>query len=385
MLLAQKGYRVLLLDRAHFPSDMMSTLVIWHPGVAQLKKWGFLKWVQDSGCPPLRLVRFDVGDFAITGSPPPLGDVADAFAPRRTVLDKILVDAAVEAGAEFRESFSVQEIIFDGSKVTGIRGRGKNGAAVAEAAQIVVGADGPNSLVARTVNSPTYNEKPATACYYYSFWSGVPLLIEGQELYPREGRIIGAWPTNGGLTLIVVGWRREEFTNFRENVERNFLETLRQFAPGLAGRVEKGNREERFVGTAGIPNFFRKPYGPGWALVGDAGYHKDPVTAQGISDAFQHAELLAEAIDDDLSKRKSHQVAFGDYEQRRNDDVIHRYELTCDLATLAAPPPEMLKLFDALRHNQREADRYFGAVFGTLPIPEFFSAENLQRIIRAGQ
>lgn len=383
MLLARKGYRVLLVDKATFPSDIMSTLVIWQQGVARLKRWGLLKRVVESNCPPMRRIRFDVGDFAITGSPPPADGVAEAYCPRRTVLDKILVDAAVEAGAELRESFSVQEIVLEGGCVKGIRGRSRGGTAVTELARIIIGADGLHSFVARTVQPLTYNEKPALACYYYSYWSGVPL--QGQELYPRDGRIIGAMPTNDGLTLIVVGWTYGEFSEFRADIEGNFLKTLRQLAPGLADRVQDGKREERFVGTADVSNFFRKPYGLGWALVGDAGYHKDPVTAQGITDAFQHADLLADAIDCGFSGRQPLQEALADYERRRNEDVIHRYQFTCDLATLAPPPPEMRTLFEALRRNQAEADRYFGTVAGTVPIPEFFARENIERIIRAAQ
>ncbi len=381
-LLARKGYRVLLVDKATFPSDIISTLVIWHPGVARLKRWGLLKKVVESNCPPMRRVRFDVGDFAITGWPPPADGVAETYCPRRTVLDKILVDAAVEAGAELRESFSVQEIVLEGGCVKGIRGRSRSGSTVTEAGRIIIGADGLHSLVARTIQPPTYNEKPPLACWYYTYWSGIP--PQGLELYPRDGRMIGAFPTNDGLVLIVVAWIVKEFGEFRADIERNYLKTL-ELAPELAARVRNGKREERFVGTADVPNFFRKPYGLGWALVGDAGYHKDPVTGQGITDAFQHAELLAEAIDAGLSGRQPLQEALADYERRRNEDVIHRYQLACDLATLAPPPPEMRRLFEALRSNQAEADRYFGTLAGTVPIPEFFAPENIERIIRAAQ
>ena len=383
MLLARKGYRVLLVDKATFPSDMMSTLVIWQPGVARLKRWGLLNKVVESNCPPLRTMRFDVGDFAITGSAPPADGVADAYCPRRTVLDKILVDAAVEAGAELREGFAVQEIVIEGGCVRGIRGHSKNGSTVTETARIVIGADGPHSLVARTVQAPTYNEVPPLTCYYYSYWSGVA--NRGQEIYTREGRILGAWPTNDGLTLVVVVWTKSEFGEVRADIEGSFLKALRQLTPELADRVQQGKREERFVGTAELPNFFRKPYGSGWTLVGDAGYHKDPATAQGITDAFHHAELLAEAIDAGFSGKQPLEEALAEYERRRNEDAIPRYQLACDLARLAVPPPEMQRLFSALRNNQGEADRFFGALAGTVPIPEFFAPENVEQVTRAAQ
>lgn len=383
MLLARKGYRVLLVDRATFPSDIISTHVIWQPGVAQLKRWGLLKRVAASNCPAVCRNIFDVGDFAIAGSPPAADGVAEAYCPRRTVLDKILVDAAVEAGAELRENFSVQEIIVEAGRVKGIRGRSRSGSTVTEASRIIIGADGLHSLMARTIQSPTYNDQPPLACYYYSYWTGVP--VQDIEYYARDGRVVVALPTNDRLALIGVGWTAKEFSEFRADIEGNYLKTLRELTPELADRVQRGKREERFVGTADLPNFFRKPYGSGWALVGDAGYHKDPVTAQGITDAFQHAELLADAIDAGFSGRQPLQDALADYERRRNEDVIHRYQLACDFARLAPPSPEMRRLFEALRSNQDETDRFFGIFAGTVPIPEFFSPENMQRVIAGAQ
>ena len=381
MLLARKGYKVLLLDRATFPSDTMSTCYIWQPGVACLKRWGVLENIARSNCPPVQRLRFDLGEFAFSGSPPAADGVRDTYCPRRTVLDKILVDAAQEAGAEMREKFSVQELVIEDGHVKGIRGRGSNGSMVNESARITVGADGMHSFVARAVAAPTYNEKPPLTCWYYSFWSDVPL----QELegYPRTSRWIVAVPTNDGLTLIVLAWTNKEFTQFRADIEGNFLKTLREFGPGLAHRVESGRREERFVGTADLPNFFRKPYGLGWALVGDAGYHKDPIAAQGVTDAFREAELLADAIDAGLSGRQPLQDALAGYERRRNEEVIHRYELSCNFATLAPLSPEMQALFGALRYDQPAADRFFGTLAGTVPVPEFFAPENVTRLVRA--
>src|SRR5690349_11462940 len=123
MLLARKGYRVLLLDRASFPSDTLSVHYIHQPGVAALARWGLLETVIATGCPPVRQQRIDLGPFALVGAPSPADGIADAYAPRRTVLDTILIEAAAAAGAEVRQRFSVQEILMDGERVTGIRGR----------------------------------------------------------------------------------------------------------------------------------------------------------------------------------------------------------------------------------------------------------------------
>ena len=137
------------------------------------------------------------------------------------------------------------------------------------------------------------------------------------------------------------------------------------------------------MGTGFLPNLFRKPYGAGWALVGDAGYVKDPATAQGITDSFSHAELLAGAIDSGLSGRRGMTEALADYERRRNEEVLPMFEHTTQLARLAPPPPELVRLLAALRGNRAEAGRFLGTVTGTVSIPEFFSPENVGRIVAA--
>jgi 2-polyprenyl-6-methoxyphenol hydroxylase-like FAD-dependent oxidoreductase len=382
MLLARKGYRVLLLDKAGFPSDTLSTHYIQLPGVARLKHWGLLDKVAATNCPPARQQIFDVGPFALVGAPPSAGGVADAYAPRRRVLDNILVAAAVEAGAELREHFTVSELVMDGERVTGIRGHALGGALVSEEAPIVIGADGLRSFVAHIVEAPTYHTRPALTCAYYSYWSDVP--VEAAELYPRQERMIITVPTNDHQALVIVYWPHAAFHQVRDDIEGNFMQAL-DLAPSFAERVRNGKRSERFQGTADLPFFFRKPYGPGWALVGDAGYYKDPITAQGISDAFRDAELLAEAVDAGLGGRRPFGEALASYEQNRNEAVMPIYEFTHQLAALAPPPPEMQQLFGALRYDQKETDRFFGTIAGTVPIPEFFAPENLGRIMAGMQ
>jgi 2-polyprenyl-6-methoxyphenol hydroxylase-like FAD-dependent oxidoreductase len=381
MLLARKGYRVLLVDRASFPSDTISSHYIQQTGIAQLARWGLLEKVQASNCPPIRRVSFDFGPFTLVGSPPPTAEgIAHAYGPRRTVLDKILVDAAVAAGAELREGFSVQKLLTDGDSVSGILGQSEGGLPITEKARIIIGADGKHSLVARTVHAAVYNEKPPLECMYYAYWSGVP--IEDIEFYFQEGWAIVAMPTNDGLTNLVVTRKEEKFHEFRADIEGHFWKTL-AFAPGLEERIRNGKREERFLGMADLSNFFRKPYGAGWALVGDAGYHKDPATGQGITDAFRDAELLADAIDQGFSGRRPLPEALANYEQQRNAAAFSIYELVCQIATLEAPTPDVTQLYYALRENQPETDRFFGTIAGTVSIPEFFAPENIQRIIES--
>jgi flavin-dependent dehydrogenase len=370
LLLARKGYRVLLVDRTTFPDDTLSTHMIWPPGAARLARWGLLDRVAASNCPAMRRVSFDVGEFALAGTPPPMEGTAEIFAPRRTRLDKILVDAAAEAGADVREGFAVQELVTPDGRVTGIRGGGKAGPTVVETARLVIGADGVHSIVARSVEAPAYHAKPPLACWYYTYWSGVA--GDGVEYYVRPGRVFGILPTNDGLACIPTAWTRAEFPAYRADIEGNYLKTL-ALAPAVAERVRRGKREERFYGTADVPNYFRKPFGPGWALVGDAGYHKDPVTAQGITDAFHTAELLAEAIDEGFSGRRPLEDALADYQRRRDAALLPMYDFTCQMATLEPPTPDFQALLDRLRGTQAGMNRFFGALAGTVSIPEFFA------------
>jgi flavin-dependent dehydrogenase len=400
MLLARKGCRVLLVDRDTFPSDAISTHFIQRPGIAHLKSWGLLDKLKATGCPPVRkLVKSwglrdeltagpasplkpsgrgeDAGVVSLTFCPTPSDDLAEGYVPRRKIIDQILACAAVEAGAELRTGFSVREILCDGDRVVGIRGRQRNAAIVTEHARLVIGADGMRSMLARAVQAPVYHAKPTLTCYYYSYWSGVRL--EGAETYRLGRRAITAMPTHDGLACIATICPREWLAEFRSDIEGNYLKTI-GLAPGLAERVSQGRREERIVGAADLPNFFRKPYGPGWALVGDAGCHKDPFLGLGISDAFRDSELLAAAIDDGFSERRPLDEALAEYERRRNQAVTESYELACKAAALPPVTPRTIEFMAALKENPVEVDRFF-RIGEEVPSSEFYSAENLRRIL----
>jgi len=376
MLLASKGYRVLAVDRAVFPSDTLSTLLIHAPGVAALRRWGLLDEVLASNCPPIERYSFDFGSFTLSGSPRPAEGVAIACAPRRTVLDTILVEAARRAGVEVRERFNVDEVIVEDGAVVGIRGHGRDGGSVLERARLVVGADGRNSLVAKAVRPEQYNVKPKLQWAYYTFWHDLP--TDGVETVIRPDRGWGAFPTNHGLTLVIVGWPRAEADAFRADIEGNYLKTL-ELAPDFAERVRRATRAERFTG-GGVPNFLRKPYGPGWALVGDAGYLKDPITAQGISDAFRDAELCAHAVDQVFAQDRAFGDAMEEYHRTRDAHVLPIYELTTQLATLEPLPPQMQQLFGTLAGNQAAMDAFVSVVAGTISPADFFDPANLQRL-----
>ncbi|HTQ23854.1 MAG TPA: FAD-dependent monooxygenase [Candidatus Binataceae bacterium] len=381
MLLARAGHRVLLVDRAEFPSDIMSTHYIHQPGVARLKRWGLLDAVLATNCPPIERIRLDAGPLALESSPVPYEDTEIALCPRRMLLDKILFDAAARAGAEIRDAFTVEALTWESGCVSGIRGRDLRGAKEhREHARIVIGADGPWSAVARAVEAPEYETVSALTCGYYSYFSGVRL--NACEVHPRPGCTALGFATNDALTCIAVERPKAEFEAWRSDIEGGFFKAL-EAAPDLYERVRAGFREERFAGTGGIANYFRRPYGPGWALVGDAGYHKDPITGFGITDALRDAELLAEAAGAGLAGREPMEQALARYESARNAASMELYRFTCELARLEGPSPMLLALMPALAGNDADTRRFMGTVATTVALSEFYAPNNLMRIMRA--
>jgi 2-polyprenyl-6-methoxyphenol hydroxylase-like FAD-dependent oxidoreductase len=372
MLLARRGHRVLLVDRATFPSDALSTHYIHQTGIAHLKRWGLLPRIAAAGAPAIRRYMLDTGSFALHGAPTPIDGVADGYSLRRTVLDSILVNAAAEAGAELRQRFPVDGLVREGGRVVGVRAGERT-----ERARIVIGADGLGSVVARAARAPEYNDQGTLTCAYYTYWSGLPM--EGVELYPRDGRMIVAAPTNDGQVVTIVLWPRARFHEIRADVEGHFMRALAE-APGLLERAQRAARTDRFRGTGRLPNVYRRAHGDGWALVGDAGYHKDPILALGISDAFRDAELLADAVDGGLTGRSPLADALTAYEARRNELSAAGFQMTVDFAHLQ-PPPLIRQLWSALRDKPEDTNRLFGTIAGTVPADEFFAPDNLARIL----
>jgi len=205
------------------------------------------------------------------------------------------------------------------------------------------------------------------AVAYYSYWSGFP--ADGARWAVRPRRAAGALSTNDGLTMVVAAWPAAEFQAMKKDLERNYLAVLRSvFGDRLAG----ARREERLAG-GGAANHFRTPYGPGWALVGDAGYLKDPVTAQGITDAFHDAELCTQAVDETFTGRRTWTEAMAGYQRRRDTRVLPLYEFTTQIGDLAEPPPpEFLHLLGAIAGNQDAMDQFASVFAGTLSPAEFF-------------
>jgi flavin-dependent dehydrogenase len=378
MLLARHGHRVLLLDRGVIPSDVHLGHFIHRHGPKRLADWGLLEKVVGTNCPPLTTHLTDFGDFPLIGRDIRAGNVAWGYGPRRRQLDKVLVEAAMEAGAEFRPNFLVEDCTWDDDRVTGIRGRDlRTRTGCTERAPITIGADGRHSTLARAVHAPSYEETPPLACWYFSYWSGVP--TEGFEWYLRKNRAIFGFLTNDNLFAIFIGWPIDEFNSVKANIEGQFMRVVDQI-PGFAERVRSGRREERFYGAADMPNFLRRPFGPGWAPVGDAGCHKDPIKAHGICDAFRDADLLATATHEGLAGQCPLDDALTGYERQRNQATIAEYRENIAAAKFTPISPELLQLRLAVRGNQEETNRFVMALEGWISHEEYFGPENVKRI-----
>jgi flavin-dependent dehydrogenase len=356
MLLARRGARVLLVDRATFPSNIPHGHFIHRHGPKRLQRWGLLDRVAAASTPVTSMLT-DFGDFPLVAHDLVVDGVAWGYGPRRTALDTILVNAAVDSGVEVREGFNVDEFLIENDRMVGIRGRGSNGAQVEERGIITVGADGRNSHLARAVRADVYNHAPPILSYYFSYWSGVT--AEDFELYTRpvQRRAVFSHRTGDGLFAVFVGFPAGDLHEMRADIEASFLSVLDSMGD-LGERVRAGSREERFYGASDLSNFYRKPYGPGWALVGDAGLHKDPYLALGICDALRDAEFLAEAIGDGLDGKQAMEDALAGFEQRRNDASGTDYAENLMAARLEPLPDQVYALRAAMRHDRGATTRF---------------------------
>jgi flavin-dependent dehydrogenase len=370
MLLARAGHRVALVDRTTFPSDTMSTHFLWQRGAARLQRWGLLDQLQACGCAPTEEITFDVGAVQLVGLGPAVDGVQATFCPRRTVLDTLLVEAAVEAGAELIDGFVVDDVQWNSGRVAGVRGHRRGTPSKTLPARVVVGADGLHSRIAERVDARPYREHPTLTGVYYSYWSGLADL--GAAFHSRPGRLILTWPTNNDQTCIYVAWPTTEVSSVKRDVDAHFHAAL-GLVPGLREAVASGRREQRFTGTDHLPNLYRVSAGPGWALVGDAGHHKDPSTGMGMTDAFAAAELLFDSLHAGLTGEHSLDDALSEYQRRRDAVTANGYELTLRTARLAPLSPRLESFYRDAADRTDVIEQIFGVLGGSVPTDDVFS------------
>jgi flavin-dependent dehydrogenase len=345
MLLARLGHDVVVVDQASFPSDTVSTHSIARSGVVQLRRWRLLDAVLDSGAPAIRQVTFNAGGEAISRTIKDKSGVDCLVAPRRYVLDTLLVTAAERAGAEVRPGVTVTGVRRDGrGRVVGVDGHDRAGAPVELGARWVVGADGLRSRVARSVGAAITEAGPAGGAVQYAYYAGIPW--RGIEFVVAERSFAGVFPTHDGQACIWVCTPAADAKAVRRRTRSRveaFDQLLERSAPQLAERLRQARRTSPVQGMLRQPNQLRQAFGPGWALVGDAGYYRDAITAYGISDAFRDAELLAVALDQALGADAEEATALAAYQQQRDQALAEIFELTCRLA--AYPPvPAFIEL-----------------------------------------
>jgi flavin-dependent dehydrogenase len=367
MLLARLGHDVAVVDQASFPSDTVSTHSIARSGVVQLHRWGLLDEVLDSGAPAIRQVTFNAGGESVRQTIKHKAGVDLVVAPRRYVLDTLLATAAQRAGTQVRPGVTVTGLRRDGrGRVRGVFGHDHAGAPVELGARWVVGADGLRSRVARSVGAALTETGRAGGAAQYAYYAGVPW--DGIEFFVAERFFAGVFPTHDGQACIFVCTPAADAGAVRREAGSRveaFDQLLERSAPELAERLRHARRTSPVLGVLRQPNQLRQAFGPGWALVGDAGYYRDAITAYGISDAFRDAELLAVALDRALSADAEEEAAaLVRYQQQRDQALREIFEITC---RLAAYPP--MSAFVELQKQLGGAIDKQSAALAARPVP----------------
>ena len=331
MLLARRGLKVLVLERSRPGSDTLSTHAMMRGGVVQLRRWGLLDQIIAAGTPPIRRTRFHYCDETVTVSIKPAAGVDALFAPRRTLLDRVLADAAISSGADVRFGVDVTGLERHPSgRVVGVVGRDRRGEPVRALARIVIGADGVRSLVAREAGAAIVRTGVGSGAIVYGHWTRVD--VDGYEWYYRPGVSAGLIPTNAGETCVFAGAPTTRFRrDIAGDVTAGYLHLLKE-ATGADPRLTGTVPPQRLRVHVGQPAFARQAWGPGWALVGDAGQFVDPLSTHGMTDALRDAELLTNAVADILDGADEAR-ALGAYQAQRDRIAGPMFGVVDQLAT----------------------------------------------------
>jgi flavin-dependent dehydrogenase len=326
MLLARAGARVLMVDRAAYGADTLSTHALMRGAVLQLHRWGVLPAIVAAGTPAVHSTTFSYSHQDVTVAIEPRFGVNALYAPRRALLDRVLVDAATGSGADVSYGARVDDVITDD------RGRVRGVIAIVGGARrrieadIVIGADGLHSTIAQRVGASRIAAGRHSTGVLYGYWNDLP--VDGYTWWFRTSGSIGTIPTNDGAACVFVSVPSERFQDeISDGTRAAFRRLTRVVSPTFDARLEEARQVEPLRGFGGHVGFIKRSTGPGWALVGDAGYFKDPLTAHGITDALRDAELLARAI------IQGTDAALIDYEMTRNDLSHRLFELTDEIAS----------------------------------------------------
>lgn len=325
MLLARQGHSVLLIDRVAMPSDTLSTHAVLRTGVLQLKRWGLAEAVMAAGAPAIRQIVLGFGDQRIPFDVKDEYGVDHLFAPRRFLLDGLLVEAATQSGADFHDRCRMTDVIRHGNRVTGV----EVDDGIPIRARFVIGADGFRSRVAERVGAAVLAEHPPSNAVNYAYFTGLD--VDGFWFQFTPGVNAGMIPTNGGV-CVFVGRSASRLVDWRRDPDAEFRELMSEAGADLAARVDGATRVSEFRGTPGLAGVVRQACGPGWALVGDAAYTKDPISAHGISQALRDAEFCARAVDRTVRGLATESEAMAEYQSARASLESGMFEAARELA-----------------------------------------------------
>ncbi|WP_320670578.1 NAD(P)/FAD-dependent oxidoreductase [Patulibacter defluvii] len=334
--LARSGRRVVALDRGRFPSDTLSTHLLWPSTVAELAALGVLPAVEALGAPRLPWALAGGAGVQLRGRFRPVDGIGHALCVRRPGMDAALVATARAAGAEVRERARVTGLVRDrDGRVAGVRWRhaGGDGGERELRAPLVIGADGRRSLVAREVGAeqPYRSSVSGRACYF-GYWEDPHEGWRDTAAQWRDGPELGtAFPCDGGLVLALLQPPVARVAAFRADLEGEYRATIARIGP-MAERLAGARLVGRVRSATGIASYFRRSAGPGWALAGDAGHFKDPVTAQGIRDALRYGRELGAAAAPLLDDPAALDPALRAWERRRERECLEVYQWTNGLA-----------------------------------------------------
>ncbi len=340
MLLARAGLDVLVVDRSSYGADTLSTHALMRAGVLQLHRWGVLDAIVAAGTPAVRVSTFTHDGASVPVPVKPAGGVDALYAPRRTVLDPILVDGARVAGAVVEYGTTVTGVTRDArGRVDGVNGRDPTGRAVQHRARWVIGADGFRSAIADAVAAPIERRGTAATACIYGYWP--ELETDGYEWIFRPNACAGLIPTNGNQTCVFVVATPARIG--RGGIEV-FHDVMRTASPALAYRLHSARLPVGLRTFGGVTGYMRVPYGPGWALVGDAGYWKDPISAHGLTDALRDAELVARAVAAVALDGVTETDAFDHFHETRNRVSLRLFDVVDTIAAMRWTDAEIVDL-----------------------------------------
>ena len=384
MLLARKGYNVLLVDKSIFPRDANSNHLIWPRGMSYLNRWGLADHILKSS-PHHKNIEINIEGINLSGSVP-LQDVKQRFlklhgnddgaidyycCPRRYFLDEYLLNASKDSGVDVREGVTFKKTIVEDSRVTGIVARGAKGEEFQAKAKIVIGADGRFSNLAKDVGAKTKDYRELSTFAYYSYFSNINKEYASIDKKGRLGTAIV--PTQNNTHMVLAYGPTAWWNDFKKDPEKNFFDIFRFCAPDIAKLVENGKRTENFKASAIMPSFQRELFGLGWALVGDAASFKDPVSAIGITHSFRDAELITSFLHRTLSGEMSMESALAQYQEVRANDYEDYFDFVCKNAEMNSYSKEELKYLYSIKDNKKMIDKMISQLADTLPL---FSGNN---------